>query len=101
MTDPQQLSGTLLEESCLTLEQFVRVCAVSREWVVYRVEEGLLSVHGAVVTEWRFSSYDLRRARRMHALERDFDAVPELAALMADLQEEVARLRERLAHAGR
>ena len=99
MTDPQQLSGTLLEESCLTLEQFLRVCAVSREWVVYRVEEGLLSAHGAVVTEWRFSSYDLRRARRMHALERDF--VPELAALMADLQEEVARLRERLAHAGR
>jgi chaperone modulatory protein CbpM len=31
----------------------------------------------------------------MHALERDFDAVPELAALMADLLEELDALRAR------
>jgi chaperone modulatory protein CbpM len=36
----------------------------------------------------------------MRQLERDFDAVPELAALVADLLEEVDDLRGRLRRAG-
>jgi chaperone modulatory protein CbpM len=32
----------------------------------------------------------------MAQVERDFDAVPELAALVADLHDELARLRARL-----
>jgi chaperone modulatory protein CbpM len=36
----------------------------------------------------------------MHDLERDFDAVPELAALVADLLEELDSLRERVRHGG-
>ena len=43
---------------------------------------------------------ELARARRLAALERDFDANPELAALVADLIEEVARLKRRLKAAG-
>ena len=34
-----------------------------------------------------------RRARQINALERDFNAMPELAALVLDLQDELARLR--------
>jgi chaperone modulatory protein CbpM len=49
---------------------------------------------------WRFSSACLLRARRMHQIERDFDAVPELAALVADMLEEMDALRARLRHAG-
>ena len=49
---------------------------------------------------WRFSSADLARARRMRQLERDFEADPELAALVADLLEEVADMRARLRRAG-
>jgi hypothetical protein len=45
---------------------------------------------------WRFSGAALGRARRMYRIERDFDAVPELAALMADLLEEIDRMRVRL-----
>jgi chaperone modulatory protein CbpM len=33
----------------------------------------------------------------MRQVERDFDAVPELAALVADMLDEMDRLRERLA----
>jgi len=40
------------------------------------------------------------RARCMARLERDFDAVPELAALVADLQDEIGRLRARLRRVG-
>jgi chaperone modulatory protein CbpM len=36
----------------------------------------------------------------MRQVERDFDAAPELAALMADLLEEVDELRTRLRGAG-
>jgi chaperone modulatory protein CbpM len=36
----------------------------------------------------------------MRRVERDFDAVPELAALVADLQEEIRHLRARLRQAG-
>lgn len=72
----------------LTLEELTVVCAVSSEWVRERVEEGLLPE--------RFDTLAVRRVRRMHALERDFDAAPELAALMADLLEELDALRARL-----
>jgi chaperone modulatory protein CbpM len=36
----------------------------------------------------------------MRQVERDFDAVPELAALMADLLEELDELRARVERAG-
>lgn len=101
MLEPEILTGTVLEEAGLTLEELVRACAVDRQWVVYRVDEGLLPVIRLEAGEWRFSSRELARARRLSALERDFDAVPELAALVADLQEEVESLRARLARAGR
>ena len=44
-----------------------------------------------------YKRQELARARRMRQIERDFDAVPELAALVADMLDEMDRLRERLA----
>lgn len=76
------------EEPLLTLEELAVVCAVSVEWVRDRVAEGLLPE--------RFDTLAVRRVRRMCALERDFDAAPELAALVADLMEELDALRARL-----
>ena len=56
-----------------------------------------MCIRDSVAGVWRFSSAELARARRMRQIERDFDAVPELAALVADMLDEVDRLRERLA----
>jgi chaperone modulatory protein CbpM len=42
----------------------------------------------------------LARARRMHEIERAYDAAPELAALVADMLEELDELRARLRRAG-
>lgn len=75
-------------------------CVVEQDWVVRRVEEGLFPASGRAVAEWRFSGVALARARRMREIERDFDAVPELAALAADLLEEMDELRARLRRAG-
>ena len=52
--------------------------------------------HGQAAADWRFASTTLVRARRIVQLEQTYDADPQLAALAADLMEEVARLRRQL-----
>ena len=96
MRDDEVLEASAIEEACLTLEELARAAAVHPQWIARRVEEGYLSAAaGTGVTHWRFTAATLRRARRLWGLERDFDAVPELAALVADLLEELERLRAR------
>ena len=100
MTSTEIFAGELIDDAGITLDQMVCLCAVSREWVLKRVEERLLPAASGAADGWRFSSRTVWRARRMHALERDFDADPELAALAADLMEELERMRMRLRAAG-
>jgi chaperone modulatory protein CbpM len=98
MTSEDALFAALLEGAPLTLDDLCRAGRVTPQWVVERVEAGLLAGTTAGAWEqWRFDTVTLQRVRRMVRLERDFDAVPELAALVADLEEQIARLRERLA----
>lgn len=96
MSEDDTLYGSLMEDSWLTLEQVAAACTVEPDWLVRHIEEGLFPHVEGVAGTWRFSGVSLARARRMRQLERDFDAVPELAALMADLLEEMDLLRARL-----
>ncbi|KPK04415.1 MAG: MerR family transcriptional regulator [Betaproteobacteria bacterium SG8_39] len=100
MRDEDILTGRVLEGRCLTLEELCAVCAFEPDWLVGRIEEGLFPAPEGPRAEWRFSALSLSRARRMHALERDFEAVPELAALVADMLEEMDDLHARLRRAG-
>ena len=100
MSEKDIVEGLIVEGAALTVEQFCTVCAIEEEWIVRHVEEGLFTVSGRSVTEWRFSAADLRRAQRIRLLEQNFDAAPELAALVADMQEEMDQLRARLRRAG-
>ncbi|EXI68650.1 MAG: chaperone modulator CbpM [Accumulibacter sp.] len=97
MREDEILVGSLMENSWLTLEQVAAACTVDPQWLLRHIEEGLFPHAESVAGVWCFSSTSLRRARRMRQLERDFDAVPELAALMADLLEELDDLRARAA----
>lgn len=98
---PQEaLAGELLEDAALTLDELARACRVPPGWVIERVESGLLEAAPDTPGAWRFTSASLVRARRLSSLESTFDAAPELAALTADLIEEVALLRQRLQAAG-
>ncbi|MDX9875467.1 MAG: chaperone modulator CbpM [Spongiibacteraceae bacterium] len=97
MADEEIITGVLVEESWTTLEQAAAVCCVEVEWLVQHVESGLLPGADQTGGTWRLSTTAVRHAQRMRRIERDFDAVPELAALVADLQEELDRLRTRLA----
>lgn len=82
-----------------TLEELCAACALEREWLVVRVREGLIPAAGESDADWRFSTATLVRVRRMHEIERTYEAVPELAALVADMLEEMDALRARLARA--
>jgi chaperone modulatory protein CbpM len=97
MTERDVLIGAVLEEE-FTLDDLAGACAVTTEWVVTHVREGLLNAEGDVPERWRFSVHTLQRARRIFLLERDFEAVPELAALVADLIEELQASRARQQH---
>lgn len=92
-----------LQDAWLSLDELCQLAGLSPEWVQAHVSGGLLlevSVTLQTQTQapeaWRFDAGALRRACRLAALERDFNALPELAALVADLEDEVARLRQRL-----
>jgi len=100
MTQQPVVSGEVIDEATLTLEDLARACSVDTDWVVERIESGLLADGSPYVASWRFTSRDLTRARRMSQLERGFEAAPELAALAADLIEENHRLKDRLRAAG-
>lgn len=100
MTPEEILIADVIDEAMLTLDELARACSVEPRWVELRVEAGLLDCAPGAPGPWRFASAQLARARRMAALERDFDANEELAALVVDLIEEVQQLRARLKAAG-
>ena len=97
----QEHIAMVVDEVRLTLDELTTSCTMSREWVVEHVQEGVLEVDPLTDTElWRFSGRDLSRVRRLRELELTFDANPELAGLVVDLCDELARLRSRLRRAG-
>jgi chaperone modulatory protein CbpM len=100
MRHSETLVEALLDDTWLSLDELCRVAAVNPQWVAQRVAEGLLAAPAGESGGWRFDAPALQRIRCMVRIERDFDALPELAALVADLQDEIERLRSRLRRAG-
>ena len=100
MDDNGLLIGNVMEDAWLTLEQIAAACTADPEWLAQRLDEGCFPDAESVAGVWRFSTSSILRARRMRQFERDFDAAPELAALIADLLEETDSLRARLRRAG-
>lgn len=101
MTESATVSGVLLDEAALTLEELAQACAVEPDWVVQHVRTGILLESASEDSlEWRFTSFDLVRARRLSQVERDFEANDDVAALVVDLSDEIRRLRGKLNAAG-
>lgn len=97
MANNLPLSGVLLDDVALTLDELALACQVEPDWVIRHVQAGVLGEDGSVeLTAIRFRSGDLVRARRLRNLEQAFDANEDIAALVLDLGDEIARLRTRL-----
>lgn len=96
-SDNALLLEASLDELWLDMDDVCRMACVEVTWVQARLDCGALCAHRTEADDaWRFNYLTLCNIRRMASLERDFDAVPELAALVIDLEAEVRRLRERL-----
>ena len=93
MNDEPVLVGLVIDEHTLSLEELACACGVSVEWLSQKLDAGLLGCCSGEGTDRQFASPQLSRARRMLAIERDFDANQELAALVVDLIEEIHKLR--------
>ena len=85
----------VLGHGAFSAEDIARACGVRVTWVQERVSAGVLQVDQTLGT-WRFDAATLVRARRIARLEATFDADPQLAALAADLIEEVHMLRRQV-----
>ena len=95
MNDEPVLVGVVIDDQTLSLDELACACGVGVEWLSQRMDAGLLGYCGGEGTARRFASMQLSRARRMRAIEQDFDANQELAALVVDLLDEIHRLRAR------
>ena len=96
MAEASILVGVLVDEQPLTHEELARACGVSEEWLHARLTAGLLIYSTRDGLASRFGSEQLERARRLLAVEQDFDANQELAALVVDLVDEIRALRAQL-----
>jgi len=96
MTNNDILIGVVLDDVALTLDELAQACGVEPRWIVERVEGEMLGRPAELMTCWRFTSAGLVRTRRLAAIERSFDANPELAALVVDLIEQCDRLKAQL-----
>ncbi len=92
-------TGVLCAETEFDLHALARSCAVSPDFVVLLVDEGLLAPVRSE-PEWRFGGEALSRVQRIRRLQRDFDASLPSVALMLDLFEDIDRLRAALHRAG-
>ena len=95
MARPTIAVEPLLDDPWLDLDALCRVAGVRAEWIRERSAAGLLPP-AEPSGRWRLDAVLLQRLHCMARIERDFDAVPELAALVADLEAELDRLRRRL-----
>jgi chaperone modulatory protein CbpM len=89
------LQPQLLEGEVLRVEEMARLCCVSTEWLQARIEQEVVhAVHRDGT--YYLSSATVIRVQQVAKIEQTYDADPQLAALVADLVEEVQHLRQQL-----
>jgi chaperone modulatory protein CbpM len=80
-------------ELSLTVEELAWASGTDSDWVVRHVIDEHLAIRSGPPDEWRFGSAELWRARRIAAAERMFEVDGDVAAFIADLMDEIQRLR--------
>lgn len=87
-----ELTAELFDDNMLAIDDVVRICCVNEQWLRERIE---LEVLQPIVRDNRyyFTSATVVRIQQVIHIEKVYDADPQLAALVADLTEEVQTLR--------
>lgn len=87
------LTTLIIDDIQLTLVDLAHSCNVSTDWLITHIQAGLLSQPVADPQQANYTSTELTRARRLYDIEQQFDANPELAALVVDMMEKIEQLR--------
>lgn len=82
----------LLEGEVLPAEQTARLCCVSTKWLHDRLEQEVIYASHKD-GHFYFSATMLTRIKDVAHIERTYDADPQLAALVADLMQEIRVLK--------
>ena len=77
----------------LTVEELACASHTDVHWIICHVNDNHLALREGAPASWRFDSADLRRARHLAAAERMFEVNGDAAAFIADLLDEIRRLR--------
>ena len=88
--EPQLLEGEVLQ-----IDEMARICGVSHEWLHSRIEQQVIHATRRDGSYYLCCS-NIVRVQQVFNIEQTYDADPQLAALVADLSEEVQRLRRQL-----
>jgi chaperone modulatory protein CbpM len=97
-TDQPSYSPTqpqLIEGQALHIEEMAKLCCVSTQWIHTRIEQDVID---AVIKDGHYylTGSSVLRIEQLARIEQTYDADPQLAALVADLVEEVRDLRRQL-----
>ncbi|MBI1425611.1 MAG: MerR family transcriptional regulator [Gammaproteobacteria bacterium] len=91
------LSGDILEEQIdLTLAELCRACKLTAEQVFELVEQGVVEPRGRQPASWRFAGISIQRVRCAQRLQQDLGVNTAGVALVLDLLDELAQMRQRL-----
>lgn len=97
MSKEIHIEGIVLdEELSVSFAELTHLCGANRRIVRRMVTEGLLRPVGQRPEDWRFSGFEVRRARRAVRLRRDLDLNLAGTALALELLEELEALRQRV-----
>ena len=89
------LQGVILnEDTRCTLADLCRLCGVPAEVIHEMVEEGLLTPEGLSPGDWRFTCVAIKRVQTAVRLQHDLRVNLPGCALVLDLLEELAELRQ-------
>ncbi len=90
------IDGLLKDQRNMTLQDVCEHCDLSQEDVVAYIEEGLISVTGETVSNWRFSEIHLLHIRKARRLEHDLRLNPAGSVLVLELLQEIEHLKNQL-----
>ncbi len=82
-------------DAWIPAEDVARVCRLSLDWITTRIEDDVLPARSRG-GRYYLTCATVWRVQQIERIERQFDADPQLAALVTDLMEEVRALRQRL-----
>lgn len=85
-----------ISRECITFCQFCQTCELEEHDVHDMIDQGLLDPKGKSLKNWRFTTEDIIRAKRVKRLQKDLEINLPGAVLVLELVDEIEHLRGKL-----